>query len=173
MRKRRIDVVSSVVYTNQKQRERETLKYHHTVYVSQPSQHHTKPAKLTKHLPPPPFPGSLFRLTFRCHPIPQSYYIAVQIAHFPLTFVEGTFLSVITYFMAGLSLADGAANFFYFYAMMLALCLYGLSLARVMAYSMPSTEVGQGVVPGIVGFVFFLLLFMWIPLLKTPLPDPT
>jgi ABC-type multidrug transport system permease subunit len=69
--------------------------------------------------------------------------MAVAIMHFPLSFVETTLLSILSYFIAGLSNADGAGNFFYFYFMMIAMAYYGLALARLLAYTMPNNSVGS------------------------------
>jgi hypothetical protein len=74
---------------------------------------------------------------------PQAYYMAVAIMHFPLSLVETTLLSILSYFIAGLSNADGAGNFFYFYFMMIAMAYYGLALARLLAYTMPNNSVGS------------------------------
>lgn len=73
----------------------------------------------------------------------QAYYLSVMVMHFPLSFVETTLLSFLSYWLAGLSTANGAANFIYFYFMMIAMSYYGLALARLLAFVMPSNSVGS------------------------------
>lgn len=79
----------------------------------------------------------------------QAYYLALQIAHSPVSVLETTFLSVVMYFMSGLSTANGAGNFFYFYALMLSMALYGQAFARLFAFLCPNAQVGEGVSPGV------------------------
>jgi len=97
------------------------------------------------------------RLTFYAHREASfyrtsSYYIANVLYNTPVTLLEASFLSVLSFFFVGMS--GGFVGFMYFWVMACFMNLNGLAISRILSYSMPTADMAASLGPAV------LLLFV-------------
>ena len=100
------------------------------------------------------------RLTFYIHRKASfyrtvSYYICQVLCSWPIAAAEAFFLSVLSFFLVGMS-NNGGWGFFYFW-----LLLSGTAVSRCLAYSLPTNDMAQSLGPA--ALLFFVLSCCYSP----------